>query len=65
MWVKTLLQMQISSAHDSTLACVHNSDTKTDMVEEQQVVAPIELISIGELEMLQALVMVEIMMMTT
>ena len=35
---------------DSTLADVANSDTKTDIVVEQQVVAPMESVSINELE---------------
>ena len=30
--------------------CVHNSDTKTDITEEQQVSAQMELVSISELE---------------
>ena len=42
--------MPSTSVHDSTLAHVHNSDTKTDIAEEQQVVAPMELVSISELE---------------
>ena len=39
-----------TSAHDSTLACVDNCDMKTDITEEQQVVAPMESVSISELE---------------
>ena len=42
--------MPSTLAHDSTLACVHNSDTKTDIAEEQQVSVPMELVSISELE---------------
>ena len=52
-----------TSALYSTLACVDNCDTKTDIAEEQQVVAPMESVSISE-KMLQALVMVQIMMMS-
>ena len=39
-----------TSAHDSTLVCISNCDTKTDIAEEQQVVAPMESVSISELE---------------
>ena len=42
--------MPSTLAHDSTLAHVHNSDTKTDIAEEQQVSTPIELVSISKLE---------------
>ena len=41
--------MPSTSAHDSTLAHVHNSDTKTDITEEQ-VSALMKLVSISELE---------------
>ena len=44
----SIVQAKISD--DSTLAHVPNSDTKTDIVAEQQVVAPMESVSIGELE---------------
>ena len=39
-----------TSGHESTFACVDNPDTKTDIAEKQQVIAPTEPISISELE---------------
>ena len=39
-----------TSAHDSTFACVGNPDTKTDIAEKQQAIAPTESVSISELE---------------
>ena len=39
-----------TSGHDSTFACVDNPDTKTDIAEKQQVIAPTEPVSISELE---------------
>ena len=44
----SIVQAKISD--DSTLAHVPNSDTKTDIVVEQQVVVPMESVSISELE---------------
>ena len=44
----SIVQAKISD--DSTLAHVVNSDTKTDIVAEQQVVAPIQSVSTSELE---------------
>ena len=50
--MRTLLEMQIpsTSAHDSTFVCVDNPDTKTDIAEKQQAIAPTESVSISELE---------------
>ena len=42
--------VQTITSDDSTLAYVANSDTKTDIMVEQQVVAPMESVSISELE---------------
>ena len=42
--------VQVKISDDSTLAHVANSDTKTDIMVEQQVVAPMESVSISELE---------------
>ena len=39
-----------TSGHDSTFACVDNPNTKTDIAEKQQVIAPTEPVSISELE---------------
>ena len=42
--------VQAKILDDSTLTHVPNNDTKTDIMAEQQVVAPIESVSISELE---------------
>ena len=39
-----------TSGHDSTFVCVDNRDTKTDIAEKQQAIAPTEPVSISELE---------------
>ena len=39
-----------TSGHDSTFVCVDNPDTKNDIAEKQQVIAPTEPVSISELE---------------
>ena len=44
----SIVQAKISD--DSTLTHVPNNDTKTDIMAEQQVVTPMELVSISELE---------------
>ena len=56
--------VQAKILDDSTFASVHNSDTKTDITAEQQVVSPMESVPLVSWKMSQALVMLEIMMMS-